>query len=151
MYSFRWWYWKVWIITNEKGLWTPYQEPSAINSGNTLVYHRIILHIIHSLSNTATETTTIVASSANWTQTFGFLDHPSTYWAIEPTGIGGEFILFKCTKYLRDNLTLAIDDLHSITESSSETWKLFTTWRQLNAGYLVHLNRTNSPPTPLSR
>ena len=42
---------------------------------------------------------------------------------MESTGIGGEFILFKCTKYFRDDLTLAMNDLQcfsSITELSLE-------------------------------
>ena len=71
----------------------------------------------------------ILASSNNRTHTFVFLNRCSTHWAIEPTGIGGEFILFKCTKYLRDDLTLAIDDLqcfNSVTESSLETYENYS-------------------------
>ena len=36
-----------------------------------------------------------ITVNTNPTHTFGFLDGHSTHWAIEPTGVGSEFILFK--------------------------------------------------------
>ena len=50
-------------------------------------------------------------------------------WGIESTGIDGEFILFKCTKYFRDDLTLVMHVLqcfNSITESSSDSYENYS-------------------------
>ena len=66
---------------------------------------------------------------ARGSNSFGFLDRRSTHWAIESTGIDGWFILFNCSKYLRDDLTLVMDELqcfNSITESSSETYENYS-------------------------
>ena len=53
----------------------------------------------------------IVVSSENRTPTFGFLDRRSGHSEmIEPTGIGGGFIPFKCMKYPRHDLALVMDD-----------------------------------------
>ena len=56
------------------------------------------VNIIHNMSNTAVETTTIVASRESNL-------HFRVLW---PSRICGEPILFKCKKYFRDDLTLAM-------------------------------------------
>ena len=69
-----------------------------------------------------------VDSSGIWTHTFGMPVRRSTCWAIEPTGIGGEFIIqLKCTRYSRNNLTLIHERMCSVSI-------LFQNYPQLTSG-----------------
>ena len=71
------------------------------------------MKVIHNLPNTAIETTKnhcLERESNSHLRVSRPPLYPLSCRANGP-GIGGEFILFKCAKYLRDYLTLAMNDL----------------------------------------